>query len=60
MLNKELKYYYQQFTTIDLDFIDIFDKCYTIPNNKHYTGQYTLYEYCIILDQYRYIKKYSQ
>ena len=49
MLNEDLKPYIKQFHTINLDFINIFDKCYTIPNNKHYTNSYTLFEYCILL-----------
>ena len=33
LLDKELKSYYLQFYTFDLDYINIHDKCYTIPNN---------------------------
>ena len=55
ILDKELKHFYNQFYTINLDFIDILDKCYNILNRKKYTNSYTLFEYCILLKKYKYI-----
>ena len=34
--------------TVNLEFINIHDKCYTIPDDKDYPNHYTLYEHCII------------
>ena len=36
------------------------DKCYTLPNKKYYTNSYTLFEYCILLQKYKYIREYCQ
>ena len=44
--------------TPNLDFININNKFYTIPDDKDYPNQYTLYEYCIIRKIYPYIKYY--
>ena len=57
-LNEELKHYSNRFNNIDFDFIDINNKCYTIPNNQYYTNSYTLFEYCILLQKYKYIREY--
>ena len=46
--------------TVNLDFINIHDKCYTIPDDKDYPDYYTLYEYCIIRQKHSYIKYYCQ
>ena len=58
LLDKELKSYYKQFHTINLDYINIYDKCYIIPNNKNYNNIYTLFEFCILLRKYKYIRQY--
>ena len=46
--------------TINLFFINIHDKCYTIPDDKDFPNYYTLYGYCIILQKYSYIKYYCE
>ena len=43
---------------IGLDFIDIRQKFYCILNNENHPNFYTLFEYCIMLQKYKYIKKY--
>lgn len=55
-LNEELKPYYNKMDTISIEFEDLHDKCYTIPDDEDYLNRYTLYEYCIILNKYPYIK----
>ena len=68
ILNKELKHNVYQFQTININSLDIYNKCYTIhidtkddknnkgnKNSKYCTDKYTLYEYCIILQKYKYI-----
>ena len=57
-LNKNLKKYSSLYSYkyIDLSFIDIKDKRYKINSNKYCNKTYTLYEYCILLQKYKYIK----
>ena len=56
-LNKEIRNYTNDYRDLDLSFIDTKDKKYKIVDDKN-NRNYTLYEYCILLAKYRYIKDY--
>ena len=56
-LNKEMRKYTYDCKTLDFSFIDTKEKNYEIIENKD-NKKYALYEYCILLKKYKYIKHY--
>ena len=55
-LNKELKKYSNDLEYLILSSINLEEKKYKI--NEHNDKLFTLYEYCILVQKYRYIKQY--